>query len=68
MSWDKMQVNGQQISSQQQGQRVEQLDNFRPGGAHDHIVSNDGLNADYVRINGEVVVDNRPGNPNPYGH
>jgi hypothetical protein len=65
MGWDKFHENGELIRSKQEGQRIEQLDNFRPGGAHDHIVSQDGLNANYVRINGEVVVDDR--RPNPYG-
>jgi hypothetical protein len=65
MGWDRLEVDGQTIRSKKDGQRVEQLDNFRSGGGHDHIVSNDGLNADFVRIEGVVVVDNR--RPNPYG-
>jgi hypothetical protein len=31
--------------------------NFRAGGEHDHIVSNDGINAAYLRESGRVVVD-----------
>lgn len=67
MGWERVDVNGQHTEVKQAGQRIEQLDNFH-GRQHDHIASNDGLNADFVRINGEIVVDNRPGNPNPYGH
>lgn len=65
MGWDRVDVNGQHTEVKQDGQRIEQLDNFRPGGAKDHIVSNDGLNANYVRINGQVVVDDLA--QNPYG-
>jgi hypothetical protein len=64
MGWKEVQPDPR-IVSKQQGDRVEQLDNFRRGGAHDHIVSNDGLNANFVRINGEIVVDDR--RPDPYG-
>ena len=65
MGWEPGQLDGQPAQVKQDGQRIEALNNFRPGNRHDHIVSNDGLNADYVRINGEVVVDNNL--PNPYG-
>lgn len=68
MGWENVYVDGQLTRVNQDGQRIEQLDNFQPGGVHDHIVANDGLNADFVRINGEIVVDHRPGNPNPYGN
>jgi hypothetical protein len=65
MSWDRVDVSGQHTEVKQVGQRIEQLDNFGPGGTKDHIVSNDGLNANYVRINGQVVVDDKL--QNPYG-
>ena len=65
MGWDRIDVNGQHTEVKQDGQRIDQLDNFQPGGAHDHIIARDGLNANYVRINGEVVVNDR--RPNPYG-
>jgi hypothetical protein len=64
MGWEPGQVDGQSAQVKQTGQRIEAINNFGPGGVHDKIVSNDGLNADYVRINGEVVVDNSL--PNPY--
>lgn len=43
----------------QEDERIDALYNFGAGGTHDHLVSNDGLNADYLRENGEVIVDNR---------
>lgn len=65
MGWEQIDVNGQKTEVKQDGPRIDQLDNFGPGGSHDHIVARDGLNANYVRINGEVVVDDN--RPNPYG-
>lgn len=65
MGWEPGQVDGQAAQVKQAGQRIEAINNFGPGGQHDHLVSNDGLNADYVRINGEVVVD--ANQPHPYG-
>jgi hypothetical protein len=64
MSWGPGQVGGDPARVKEDGSRIEALYNFN-GSAHDHIVSNDGLNADYVRENGQVIVDNSQ--PNPYG-
>lgn len=64
MGWERVDVNGRHTEVKQVGQRIEQLDNFH-GQQHDHLVSNDGLNANYVRVNGQVVVDDHK--QNPYG-
>jgi hypothetical protein len=64
MSWGPGRVDGQPAQVNENGTRVEALYNFN-GSVHDHIVSNDGLNADYVRENGQVIVD--ANQPNPYG-
>jgi hypothetical protein len=49
----------------QSGERIDALYNFQKGGVHDHLVSNDGLNAAYLRENGQVIVNDQA--PNPYG-
>lgn len=54
--WGEGEVEGERAEVRQQGDRVEALYNFR-GGQHDHLVANDGLNADYVREGGRVVID-----------
>lgn len=58
------QVGGQPAQIKQFGQRIDAIHDFQPGGVHSHIVSNDGLNADYVREGNMVIVD--ASKPNPY--
>jgi len=54
--------SGDKMASKQSGDRIEAIS--RTGKDHSHIVSNDGLNADYVRdSNGNVVADNSKSNP-----
>ncbi|MGH2959559.1 MAG: hypothetical protein ACRDKE_08120 [Solirubrobacterales bacterium] len=68
MGWQPGEVDGQPGLVKQQGTRIEGLGNLQ-NPVHDHIVSNDGLNADYVREGTHVIVDNlspNPYEPNPY--
>lgn len=53
-------IDGEPAKVREDGQRVEALwgghpmpDNDKPGFKHGHIVTNDGVNADYVRLPGE---------------
>lgn len=39
------------------GDRIDALYNFRGGNDKDHLVTNDGVNASYLREDGEVIVD-----------
>ncbi len=64
MAREPGQVGGSPAKIEQTGSRIDALYNFGPAGAHDHIVSNDGLNADFLRENGQVIVDSNL--PNPY--
>jgi hypothetical protein len=69
MGWqDGGQVGDQEARTRVEGSRVEALwggDGAPDGPGHGHIVSNDGLNADYVREPWETpVVDNN--RPDPY--
>lgn len=41
----------------EEGDRIDALYNFRGGDDKDHLVSNDGINASYLREDGEVIVD-----------
>jgi len=59
------QVGGSPAQIQQSGDRIDALYNFQKGGVHDHLVSNDGLNASYLRENGQVIVNDKA--PSPYG-
>jgi hypothetical protein len=45
----------------QAGERLEAIYNLRGSNDHDHIVANDGVNADYVRERGRPTVDIRLG-------
>lgn len=45
----------------QEGARLEAIYNLRGPNGHDHIVANDGVNADYVRERGRPTIDIRPG-------
>jgi hypothetical protein len=63
MGWEDGKLDGQDAKVKQVGSRIEAI--TKTGADHDHIVANDGLNADYVRERREVVVNNRW--PNPYG-
>jgi hypothetical protein len=56
MGWYKGEVDGKPAEVKEDGQRVEAIYNLN-NDPHDHIVTNDGVNADYVRENGEVIVD-----------
>jgi hypothetical protein len=57
MGWYDGKVDDKPAKVKEEGTRVEALYNLRPDNK-DHIVSNDGVNADYVREGGEVIVDN----------
>ena len=57
MSWSKGKVDGKPAEVKEDGKRVEAIYNFRSGGVHDKIATNDGVNADYVREDGKVIVD-----------
>jgi hypothetical protein len=57
MGWDKGKVDGKPAQVKEDGKRVEAIYNFRAGGVHDKIVTNDGVNADYVREGGKVIVN-----------
>src|SRR3954452_4041217 len=68
MGWlDGGNVDGEEAKTKQQGERLDAIwggsAGNTPGDGHGHIVSNDGVNADYVRLPGmahdEYVVDNR---------
>ena len=67
MSWENGQVDGDPGRVNQSGSRIEGLwggDGQPDGPNHGHIVSNDGLNADYVRDpGGYVPVDNAQQDP-----
>lgn len=63
MGWKPGEIDGQPARVKETGTRVEAI--TKTGAEHDHIVANDGMNADYVRIGGQVIVDNN--RPNPYG-
>lgn len=64
MGWSDGKVDGKPAQVKESGSRIEAISDFN-GSAHSHIVSNDGLNADYVReSNGTVVVDSS--SPAPY--
>jgi hypothetical protein len=62
-------VDGEAAKTNERGNRVEALwgGEGKPDGPdHGHIVSNDGINASYLREpGGEVVVNDNL--PNPYG-
>lgn len=45
----------------QEGERLEAIYNLRGPNDHDHIVTNDGVNAEYVRERGRPTIDIRPG-------
>lgn len=57
MSWRKGTVDGKPAEVKEDGERVEAIYNFRSGGVHDKIATNDGVNADHVREGGEIIVD-----------
>lgn len=61
MSWEDGKLDGQDAKVKQEGTRIEAI--TKTGAEHDHIVSNDGLNADYYREGGDVVVDNSQSDP-----
>ena len=63
MGWKPGELDGQPARVKETGARIEAI--TTTGAEHDHIVANDGLNADYVRVGGRAVVDNL--RPNPYG-
>lgn len=61
-------VDGEDATTKESGNRVEALwggsDGNTPGDNHGHIVSNDGVNADYVREpGGDVTVDSSKSDP-----
>jgi len=63
MGWQPGDVDGQNAQVKQSGQRVEAIYDFN-GPNHAHIVSNDGVNADYLRnSDGTVVVDSSSDTP-----
>ncbi len=64
MGRDPGQVGDSQALVKQEGERIDALYNFN-GAEHDHLVSNDGINAAYLRENGEVIVDNSRADPYP---
>lgn len=65
MGWRPGQVDDQPAQVKQADQRIEAIYDF-DGTQHAHIVSNDGLNADYLRdADGRVVVNSDQ--ENPYG-
>lgn len=41
----------------EEGSRIDALYNFRGGDDKDHLVSNDGINAAFLREGGQVIVD-----------
>ncbi len=68
MGWKKGELDGERARVKEEGTRVEAV--TTTGKIHDHVVANDGLNADYVREGTEVIVDNLhpdPYNPKPRG-
>lgn len=58
--WVPGEIDERPANVRQEGERLEAISNFR-GAKHDHIVANDGLNADYVREHGRPTIDIRPG-------
>ena len=64
MGWlDGGKVNGEDAKTKEEGDRVEAIwggsKGNKPGDGHGHLVSNDGVNAAYLREpGGEVVVNN----------
>jgi len=59
--WVEGEVDGRKARVRQEGERLEAIYNLRGPNDHDHIVANDGLNADYVRERGRPTIDIRPG-------
>ncbi|PSO43355.1 hypothetical protein BRC19_01030 [Candidatus Saccharibacteria bacterium QS_5_54_17] len=55
-------VGDRRAKIRKEGDRIDAKYNFRPGEKgprqHDHLVSNDGVNAAYLREDGETIVDN----------
>lgn len=62
MAREPGQVGDSAALIRQDGQRLDAIYNFG-GSRHDHLVSNDGLNAAYLRENGQVIVDHSLANP-----
>jgi hypothetical protein len=56
MGWYDSKVDGKPARVKETETRVEAISNLKAD-PKDHIVSNDGLNADYVRENGQVIVN-----------
>lgn len=63
MGWKAGDVDGQPAQVKQSGQRVEAIYDYN-GAKHAHIVSNDGVNADYLRdSDGTVIVNSSSDKP-----
>jgi hypothetical protein len=60
MGWEKGEIDGKPAEVKETGKRVEAISNLKDD-PKDHVVSNDGLNADYVRESGEVIVNEPKG-------
>jgi hypothetical protein len=60
MGWKDGKVDGKPAEVKEDGKRVEAISNLK-NDPHDHIVTNDGINADYVREKGEVIVNEPKG-------
>ncbi len=58
-------VSGSPAQINVQGDRLDAYYNFGPNGQHDHLASNDGINASYLREGGQVIVDDSLSNPYP---
>lgn len=61
MGWYDGKVDGKPAQVKETGTRVEAIYNLQ-NTPHDHIATNDGVNASYVRENGEVIVNEPPEN------
>ncbi len=56
MGWGDGKINDKPAQVKETGTRVEAISNLH-NDPKDHVVSNDGVNADYVRESGEVIVN-----------